>query len=421
MRGRMDEAKQELSQPKQTLWRGPFRLWATGSLISAAGDQFFLVALPWLILEHTSSAGVLGGVMTAAAIPRAVLMLLGGAVTDRFSPRRIMMITATCRALLVGGLAALIGVGWLHLWQLYALCFCFGTADAFAAPASQAFLPVLVEKEQLTAANSVMESLTQGMTLVAPAPAGWLIKGFGVLWAFVVDAVSFVAILIALVRLPDAGSLKGPSSTEAAGPATRKESTMLGSILKGLQAVQADRPLFAFLVLVAVLNFCIEGPLLIGLALLAKNNFHSSTSYGVLMSTMAVGSLVGMALAGLWRLPRLGYGLLAICVLIGITLGAMGLLGSMTGLVVDILVMMVGSGYINVQLMAWFQKRVEREVMGRVMSVLMFAVVGLMPFSMALAGVLGGWSLHGMFLIAGAMVVLTTVLSGLSRDVRAIA
>lgn len=417
----MDEAKQEQSQPKPSLWRGPFRLWATGSLISAAGDQFFLVALPWLILEHTSSAGVLGGVMTAAAIPRAVLMLLGGAVTDRFSPRKIMMITATCRALLVGALAALVGVGWLHLWQIYALCFCFGAADAFAAPASQTFLPALVEKDQLTAANSTMQSLSQGVTLAVPAPAGWLIKSFGVLWALVVDAVSFVAILIALVRLPDAGNPNHARSVEAAGEEAAKKPPMLRSILAGLQVVRADRPLRALLVLVAVLNFCMTGPLMIGIALVAKQNFHSATSFGVLMSTMAAGSLVGMALAGLWRLPHLGYGLLGILVLIGVALGAMGLLGSLTWLIVDLLVMTIGSGYINVQLMVWFQRRVERAVMGRVMSVLMFAVVGLMPFSMALAGVLSGWNLHAMFLIAGGMVVLTTAISGLSRDVRSIA
>lgn len=417
----MDEIAEKPPQPKRSLWRGRFRLWATASAISAAGDQFFLVALPWLILEHTRSAGVLGGVMTAAAVPRAVLMLVGGAVTDRFSPRKIMMMTAACRALLVGVLAALIGLAWLHLWQIYALCFCFGAADAFAVPASQTYLPALVEADQLIAANSVMESLTQGVMLVAPAPAGWLIKSFGVLWAFVVDAVSFVAIVVALVRMPDAKNPNRPSGAEPTGPAAEKNPSMLRSILTGLQAVQADRPLRAFLVLVAALNFCIEGPLLIGLALLSKNDLHSATSYGVLMSTMAIGSLIGMALAGLWRLPHLGYGLLGICVLIGLTLGAMGLLESMTSLILDILVMMIGSGYINVQIMAWFQQRVEREVMGRVMSVLMFAVVGLVPFSMAIAGVLGGSSLRNMFLIAGGMVVLTTLLSGLSRDVRAIA
>ena len=104
-----------------------------------------------------------------AAIPRAALMLLGGAVTDRISPRRIMMLTACTRTVLVAAVSVLIWKHALQLWQLYILALCFGIADAFAAPAAQALLPSLVAPEQLAAANSVAQSTVQIATLVAQA------------------------------------------------------------------------------------------------------------------------------------------------------------------------------------------------------------------------------------------------------------
>src|SRR5260370_4824715 len=127
---------------KQHLLCDPrFRLLWAGNTISWTGDQFYLVALPWLILQLTTSSIVLGTITMMAAIPRAALMLLGGAVTDRISPRRIMMLTASTRTVLVAAISALIWLHMLQLWHLYFLALCFGIADAFAAPAGQAYLP----------------------------------------------------------------------------------------------------------------------------------------------------------------------------------------------------------------------------------------------------------------------------------------
>src|SRR6476646_3200399 len=106
------------------------RLWI-GSAISLLGDQFYLVALPWVVLQLTGSAIAMGTIMMAAAIPRAVLMLLGGALTDRTSPRRILMSTATARTLFVAAIGFLLWFHLLRLWQLYLLGFAFGVADAF--------------------------------------------------------------------------------------------------------------------------------------------------------------------------------------------------------------------------------------------------------------------------------------------------
>src|SRR5258708_4522039 len=98
-----------------------FRLLWAGATVSVLGDQFYLVALPWLILQLTNSSVVLGAVMMMASVPRAVLMLLGGAVSDRFSPRRVMIMTASTRTIFVGAIGALLWFPVLQLWHLYFL------------------------------------------------------------------------------------------------------------------------------------------------------------------------------------------------------------------------------------------------------------------------------------------------------------
>src|SRR6478752_10608902 len=165
-----------------------YRLWLIGSTISFLGDQFYMVALPWLILQQTGSAVAMGAVMMAGSIPRALLMLMGGAVSDRLSARKIMMSTATARTVCVTVIGILVWLRILRTWELYALAFAFGVADAFAAPAQTAYMPSLVKREQLVAASSVSQSTAQMTTLIGPVPAGFVIKTLGVAWAFFVDA-----------------------------------------------------------------------------------------------------------------------------------------------------------------------------------------------------------------------------------------
>src|SRR6476619_4543387 len=93
-----------------------FRMLWAGSAISALGDQFYLVALPWVVLQLTGSAEAVGTILMAVAIPRALLMLLGGALTDRISARRILMSTASARTLLVTVIGFLLRGHWLQLW-----------------------------------------------------------------------------------------------------------------------------------------------------------------------------------------------------------------------------------------------------------------------------------------------------------------
>jgi hypothetical protein len=387
-----------------------FRLLWVGNTISSIGDQFYFVALPWLVLQLTGSGVVLGTITMTAAIPRAALMLVGGALSDRFSPRAIMIGAASSRAVAVAAISALIWTHSLPLWPLYVLAFCFGVADAFAGPAAQTYLPSLVAPQQLPPANALFQSTVQVTTLVAPAPAGLFIKAFGTAWALFIDAVSFLFIVGALWALPDP-----PEATPGAPPGN-----VFRSIVDGLGYVRSDVALASLMGLVAVLNFAISGPATIGVAFIAKEKFGSAASLGLLMSALAAGSLTGLLSAGVFRLRKRGRLLLLVSATIGVCLGAIGWMDRMPSLAAILFLMSGAAGFLNVQLLAWLQQRVQRAMMGRVMSVLMFAAAGLTPVSMALAGLMITWSLPGMFLGSGSMVLLVTLLAAMHRPVREI-
>jgi MFS family permease len=247
--------------------------------------------------------------------------------------------------------------------------------------------------------------------IVGPAPAGVITKALGAAWAFFLDAFSFLFVIAALWRLPD------PPPAPSTG--TGKPSVW-SSIGEGLAYVMKDVPLRSLLLLAAVLNFCLSGPLSVGLAYIAKNRFSSPTAFGGWISCVAVGTLVGMLVAGVHKSRRRGLLLLGTSLILGLAMAGMGFLSGFWSMASLLMVMGCFSGFINVQIQAWLQQRVERAVLGRVSSVSMLSAFGLMPLSMAAAGVAVGWSTRWMFVIAGGAVALVAVLGASQRPVREI-
>ncbi len=386
-----------------------YRLWLIGGTISLLGDQFYLVALPWLVLQQTGSAVVMGAIMMAGAIPRALLMLMGGAVSDRMSARKIMIATAMARTICVTVIAVLVWLRVLRTWELYALAVAFGVADAFAVPAQTAYMPSLLKREQLVAARSVSQSTAQMTTIVGPVPAGFMIKTLGVAWAFFADAISFLFIIGALWKLPD------PPKSQTARKA------MLHSIVEGIAYVGKDVPLRSLMLLVTILNFCIAGPVSIGLAYLSKTRFGSPAEYGIAISAVAAGSLLGALLAGVWKIRQRGMMILLVSLALGVCLGSIGLLGKVWSIASVLLVMGAAAGIVNIHIGAWVMQRIDVAVRGRVASVLMLASYGITPISLAVAGFLVAWSLKLMFLLAGGLMVLAAAGAAFQKQVRQIA
>jgi MFS family permease len=376
-------------------------LWLAAT-VSLFGDQFYLVALPWLVLQLTSSSLALATILMAAAVPRAALMLVGGAVTDRRHPRSVLVATGVARAGVVGILAALTGLGVVELWHLYVLAFGFGVADAFAYPASAALLPCLVPPEQYAPANALLHGSAELSTLVGPAPAGWVVKQWGLATAFWIDALSFVGLVIALLGVPRLPVPRPPDPSA--------EGNMAASIRNGLRYVVHDPLLRTLLLVSTVLNVCLSGPVTLGLATAARFRFESAVAYGTLLSSFGAGALAGMLVAGgVKRLPREEHVLTAVMFALGAALAALGLVERLVPMALLLAGMGLCAGLVNVQVVSRMQLAVAPEMLGRVMSVLMLSAVGLLPFSLVAAGLVAQEHPTAMFLCAGGIVLLSAV------------
>jgi hypothetical protein len=172
--------------------------------------------------------------------------------------------------------------------------------------------------------------------------------------------------------------------------------------------------------LAVVLNFCLAGPLSVGLAYMAKNAFASPAAFGGWVSSVAAGTLAGMLGAGIVRSRHRGILLLLISGVLGAATASIGLLHGFWPVALVLALMGCLSGFVNVQLQAWFQQRVDRAMLGRVSSVSMLSAFGLMPVSMAVAGVAVEWSTRGTFAVAGATVILVAAFGAFQRPVREI-
>jgi len=179
-------------------------------------------------------------------------------------------------------------------------------------------------------------------------------------------------------------------------------------------------PLRSLMLLVTILNFCIAGPVSIGLAYLTKTRFGSPADYGILISAVAAGSLLGALLAGVWKIRQRGVMILLVSLALGVCLGSIGLLGKVWSIASVLLIMGAAAGMVNIHIGAWIMQRIDVAVRGRVASVLMLASFGITPISLAVAGLLVAWSLKLMFLLAGGLMVLAAAGAALQKPVREI-
>lgn len=292
---------------------------------------------------------------------------------------------------------------WLHvirLWHLYVLTFAFGIADAFALPAGPVLVPTLVEPSQFQPANALLQGSAVMTGMVGPAPAGLIIKFWGIASALFFDTVSFMAAIVALIKVPEPPKIPHPSGTRP---------SMLHSIAEGLRSVRNDSALFPLMIIFAMLNICIAGPVGIGLAVLAKFRFGSAAAFGTFLSCFSGGMLAGMVLGGMVKKPRKqGLQFIGLGVLCGLELMGIGAYQKFGVIAALLAVMGLGAGFVNIQFTTWIQLRVDRAMLGRVMSVLMFAAIGLIPVSYAISGVVAQWSLAWLFVGGGAILVITS-------------
>jgi MFS family permease len=389
-----------------------FRWFWLVSAVSMFGDQLSMIALPWLVLKLTGDAAAMGFVIALAAVPRALFMLIGGALTDRLSPRRLLVVTNLLRLVTMGLVAFATWRGTVNLDQIYLLAFVFGLADAFAWPAQSAMPPRLLPPADLGGGNALLQGTAQLSLVIAPALAGVLIaldlggatpqlikdqQGLALVFGLNTFSFLFAAVVLAALR-------------ETFSPPAGLQQSMLSSMFAGLRHVWGDVPLRDLILLLALFSVVFRGPFAIGIPALANRYLtEGAAGFGVLMSALGIGSIVGTLLAGFWRGPQrvpLGALMLADFLNFGTLLVVASFIQVLWPLALLIGVFAIVDALLVVYFTTWLQLRVPGEFLGRVSSVLMFFNLGLFPLSSAVAGVLADANLLGLLGVSGALLVL---------------
>lgn len=385
------------------LREGPFRRYIIGSAISDTGTWMQVMAQAWVMSTLTDKALVLGLVNFAAGIPTIALTMIGGSAADRYDKRKILIATQVAQTIFALILGWLVWTGRIQIWHVILLAAGLGVSIAFEMPALSALVPELVRKDQIATAVALDRSVFHGSRLVGPSIAGLLVGWYGAASAFFGNALSFFALIIALMTLP----------ARVAGTAEEEEQRRSG-FKEGLLYVRQDRTILSMIALIALTTIFVFPFLSVMLPLYVRNILHLGPDrMGLLMAISGSGSLFGsLGLLSVAREHRFRFMTCAVSV-VAVSLFAMSQARSF-------LITAIAMGTLAVALSLNFglagtivQERAPAPLRGRISAVFGLSFFGLMPIagllttSLAdLIGIPAALMIASIFFGAGALTVM---------------
>jgi MFS family permease len=378
-----------------------YRLFFSGQLISLVGTWMQSVAESWLVYRLTGSAVLLGVAGFAGQIPVLFLATIGGSVADRYNRHRILVATQTISMLLPLVLAALVFTGRVHVWQVFTLAAMLGVVNAFDIPARQAFVVEMVGKEDLVNAIALNSSIVNAARAIGPAVAGVLLAAVGEGWCFLLNGVSYIAVITGLLLM------QLPRRMQAEHPAKA-----LAGFTQGFRYVRHTTPVRDLMLMVALISFAGQ-PFATLMPIFAEDVLHGGArGLGLLVASAGLGSFAGAALlASRSTIRGLGriVGVSAVVFGIALTLFALSTHFWLSA----ILLAAVGMSMITqaASTNTLIQSMVPDAMRGRVMALYVISFMGMLPIGSLVEGwiaqrigapltVMGG----GLVCIAGALV-----------------
>ena len=353
-----------------------YRLFFAGQMISLVGTWMQSVAQSWLIYRLTGSAALLGAVGFAGQFPVFLLASLGGIVADRYNRRRVLIATQTAAMLLAAALAALTLSGHVHEWHVFVLAAMLGLVNAIDIPARQAFVVELVERKDFMNAIALNSAMFNGARVAGPALAGVLVASIGEGWCFLVNALSYLAVIAGLWRM----------RVESRGVPSRASSG-LADLLEGFRFAWRTEPIRMLLLSLGLVSL-VGMPYTVLMPIFADQILHSGArGLGILMGASGLGALIGaLALAARTELRGLGRWVALSMAGFGGGLVAFSLSRSFwlsTALLLPVgTCMMVEMSASNTLIQAMVPDRLR----GRVMAIYSMMFMGLAPAGALLAG-----------------------------------
>ena len=355
-----------------------YRLFISGQLVSLVGTWMQTVAQAWLIYRLTDSAALLGLIGFAGQIPVFVLAPLGGVIADRANRHRVLIATQASMMVLALALAALTLSGVVQVWQIFTLATLLGLANAFDIPARQAFVAELVPRDDLVNAIGLNSSMVNGARAVGPAVAGLVVAAVGEGYCFLLNGLSYVAVLVALLRM----RVDPPRRSTAAISAW-------ASVVEGFAFSWHTKPIRALLLLLGLVSL-MGMPYSVLMPIFADRILQGGPdAYGILMSAAGVGALgaaatltVRKSVRGLGRWVAVSSGGFGAC-LIAFSVSRSFWMSA---------ALLVPAGFFMMMEMAssntLIQSMVPDRLRGRVMAVYSMMFMGMAPLGALMAGAL---------------------------------
>ncbi len=354
-----------------------FQLFFGGQLISLIGTWMQTVAQSWLVYRLTGSPVLLGAVGFASQIPVTVLAPAGGTLADRRNRHRIVVATQVSSMFLAFVLAALTLTERVQVWHILVLSALLGVVNAFDIPARQAFIVEMVGKQDLMNAIGLNSSMFNGARIIGPAVAGILVAAIGEGWCFLLNALSYLAVIAGLLMM-----------RLEPRPVEEPTATPLENILEGFRYARTTAPIRALLGLVGLASL-VGMPYTVLMPVFADRILHGGArGLGILMGATGVGALLG-ALTLASREGVRGLGRLAAVAAAGF--GATLILFAFSRWFLLSAIVLVPVGFFMMLQMACsntlIQSMVPDRLRGRVMALYSMMFMGMAPFGALFAGV----------------------------------
>lgn len=353
-----------------------FRRFFGGQIFSLVGTWMQSVAQSWLVYRLTGSAALLGLVAFAGQVPVFLLAPIGGVVADRYYRHRVLLITQSASMFLAFVLAALTIGQWIQVWHIYLLAALLGVVNAFDIPTRQAFTTDMVGKEDLTNAIALNSSMFNAARMIGPAIAGIIVAAIGEGWCFLINAVSYLAVIAGLWTM----EIKRPAQEPIS-------QSPLFHLMEGFHYVGRTGPIRTLLLLLGVVSLT-GMPYAVLMPIFADRILHGGpSSLGSLMGASGVGALLG-ALTLAWRHGLHGLGRWITWSTIG--LGVSLILFSLSTYFWLSVILLVPIGFSMMVEMAasntLIQAMAPDRLRGRVMAVYAMMFMGMAPLGALLAG-----------------------------------
>lgn len=409
-------------QARPVLRQRLFMSLLSGQTISTAGDQIYLVALPILILAHYGTASELGLVLSSFGIARTATFAIGGWLVDQLGPIRIMFVCDAERLVAMAGLATLAADRRSSFWEFALAAVLLGMGEGCFSPASFSVLPEVVHRESLQAANAVFQGSMQAAAILGPALGGVIVATFSPSSALFIDSATFLVSAVSLMAIwrSHRNLRSRPAADRKPSRDTPDGSSTFWSVLK------ASPLLRTMLGIAAAASLAFGGALQVGLPALVKGPLaQGAGGYGLLLTGFGVGGFLGSLAATRWGRFRTGP-----VAVVGISLLGCGLLGLVISSELPqplamgmafVVAVTAGGGLSlgNTLLLTLFQRSLPTQVIGRVMSAMLFANFGLYPVSTFLAGaIITSWGSRVYLGAAGIFLLTCTLSSFLATSVR---